>query len=379
MRLVFIMHFRLSASTLLGLLALCLFSSSLSCTVSAATAVPPGQPKEGPGGGDYAYAKVGRHSTGSEDGDVVVFWPEDAGASATLQTVVFTHGWGAMNPDYYLAWIQHLVRKGSIVFYPRYQGGLRTKPDRFTANAVEGVRKGLEWLSAQTSLPKPDSAHWGVAGHSAGGLLAANLAIALPEAGLPRPAFVFSVEPGRTSSSKREFVPLSDLSKLPSATLLVVVSGQNDPIVGEKDAARIYKESTQIPASNKDWLGLSDDAHGTPALRAGHRAPCAPLPDFQPPAGVEERKGGFLRRRLAKRIVSEIAEDGENYEEWKNEPICTDALDYHATWKLLDALADAAFRGQNRDVALGGGEKQLGMGTWSDGTPVKPLRRLGQP
>lgn len=343
---------------------------------AAAPVAPPEQPKQGPGGADYVYAKVAQHSTGSADGDVVVFWPEDAGASDTLQTIVFTHGWGAIKPDYYLAWIEHIVRKGSIVLYPRYQGGLRTKPERFTENTVAGVRKGLEWLSTQATLPKPVPERWGTAGHSAGGLLAVNLALALPEAGLPRPAFVFSAEPGRTSGNKRELVPLADLSKLPASTLLVVLSGQNDPIVGEKDSARIFKETTAIPPENKEWLGLSDDAHGTPALRAGHRAPCAPLPGFQSPLVSSERQGGFLRRRLAKRIVSEIAEDGENYEQWKNEPICTDALDYYGTWKLLDALCDAAFRGANREFALGGGEKQLGMGAWSDGVPVKPLRRL---
>lgn len=358
---------------LCGLLLISAFYFPLA---SAGAVAQPAQPTNGPGGADYLYAKVASHATGSGDGDSFVFWPEDAPKGAKLPTLVFTHGWGAMKPDYYQAWIDHLVRKGVIVIYPRYQAGLRTQPEFFTENAVAGVRKGLDWLAGQTALPQPDPAKWGDAGHSAGGLLAANLAVALPAAGLPRPAFVLSVEPGKTSGRKRDLIPMADMSKLPASTLLLVLTGQNDPIVGEKDGERIYRESTQIPASNKDWLGLSDDAHGTPALRAGHRAPCAPAPGFHSPMETQDEKGGFLRRRLAKRIVSEIADDSSNYEEWKNEPLGTDALDYYGTWKLLDALMDTAFHGKNRDIALGGGAGQLYMGTWSDGTPVKPLRRL---
>lgn len=304
----------------------------------------------------------------------MVFWPESSTPIGPLPVVVFTHGWGATKPEYYLAWLQHIVRKGHLVIYPRYQTNLRTKPATFTPNALTGVRKACDWLKTQSNLPQPDMANWIVAGHSVGGLLATNLAVELPRQGLPAPKALLAVEPGKTWGPDRAQVPLSDLSQLPATMLLVVVTGENDQIVGERDGRRIFEESTGIPRENKTWLGLSDDDHGTPALRGGHRAPCAPPPDFKPP--TEGRKGG-IRRRVAQAVLSQVGGDESDFAASRREPIGVDALDYFGTWKLLDALCDTAFRGQNRDYALGGGPAQLGMGVWSDGTPVKPLRVLG--
>jgi hypothetical protein len=71
-----------------------------------------------------------------------------------------------------------------------------------------------------------------------------------------------------------------------------------------------------------------------------------------------------------------MAERGLDLEASSKEPAVTNALDYYGTWKLFDALRDAAFDGKNRDLALGDGPAQLAMGNWSDGTPVKPLKRL---
>ena len=39
----------------------------------------------------------------------------------TAPVVVFNHGWLAVNPGAYGAWIEHLVRSGRIVIFPRYQ------------------------------------------------------------------------------------------------------------------------------------------------------------------------------------------------------------------------------------------------------------------
>ena len=52
----------------------------------------------------------------------------------------------------------------------------------------------------------------------------------------------------------------------------------------------------------------------------------------------------------------------------------TDAFDYHGTWKLLDALTDAAFHAKNRKYALANTAEQRHMGKWSDDIPVKPLQ-----
>lgn len=339
---------------------------------NAAAPTPPAQPATGPGGADYAYANVASHSTGDDGDDVTVFWPEKSTAEK-LPVIVFAHGWGAMKPEHYLAWIHHLARHGAFVLYPRYQKSLRAQPTEFTPNAVTGVKRGLEWLATQKHLPRADLARIAAVGHSAGGVLAANLAVALPAAGLPSPKAVMCVEPAVLERDGKPLVPLSDLAKVPATTLLLTLSGDADKLVGDTGARRIYESATAVPAENKDWLELRSDDHGAPALAATHRAPAAPLPGFTPPKREEPK--GFLRKRIAEKAKDRLAERGLDLDSSTQEPPVTDALDYRGTWRLFDALCAAAFENKSRDVALGGGPAQLDMGQWSDGTPVKPLAR----
>ncbi len=55
------------------------------------------------------------------------------------------------------------------------------------------------------------------------------------------------------------------------------------------------------------------------------------------------------------------------------------ALDFYGTWKLFDALCDAAFYNKNREYALGNTPQQRFMGLWSDGVPVKELKVTDKP
>lgn len=355
-------------------LLLAVLATALALPVFAVPPTPPDQPPTGPGGAGYPYTEVGKHSTGEGSGDVTIFWPKQPAATAALPVVVFTHGWGAVDPKHYEAWLDHLARKGAIVIYPRYQENLRVKPDTFTANAITGVRRALDWLARNPDLPHPDPARWATVGHSAGGVLAANLSVELPKAGLPAPKAVMSVEPGITRGEKGTLIPLADLSRTDPATLLLAITGDADQLVGDHDARRIYAETTGIPAVNKDLLELSSDDHGSPALEATHRAPAAPLPGYVPPQ--REEPHGFFRKRIAKRAKERMAERGLDLDAASKEPAVTNALDYYGTWKLFDALCAAAFAGQQREIALGGGPAQLDMGRWSDGNPVKPMVRL---
>jgi hypothetical protein len=61
------------------------------------------------------------------------------------------------------------------------------------------------------------------------------------------------------------------------------------------------------------------------------------------------------------------------------ETMLINALDYYGTWKLFDALTDAAFNGKNREYALGNTPQQRFMGVWSDGVPVKELKVTNKP
>ena len=41
-----------------------------------------------------------------------------------LPLVVFLHGYQAVEEFYYVAWIEHLVKRGAVVLYPRGNTGL---------------------------------------------------------------------------------------------------------------------------------------------------------------------------------------------------------------------------------------------------------------
>jgi pimeloyl-ACP methyl ester carboxylesterase len=202
-------------------------------------------------------------------------------------------------------------------------------------------------------------------GHSLGGLLAANVAALASESSLPRVSAVMSVEPGITDAPIN--VPLADLRKIPGDTLLLALAGDDDTLVRDTDAKRIYYESTRIPARNKDFITLVSDSHGTPPLLASHRAPTALDKSYDSGEGV----GGTSANR-----VGDAPQTGRRD---RLETMMVNALDFYGTWKLFDALCDAAFYNKNREYALGNTPQQRFMGVWSDGVPVKELKVTDKP
>ena len=86
-----------------------------------------------------------------------------------VPVVLFLHGWGATRPRFYQPWLDHLAREGNAVIYPRYQDSFVDQPSEVLGNALAGVRLALKRIDEQ-----PGSLV--VAGHSAGGALAADYA-----------------------------------------------------------------------------------------------------------------------------------------------------------------------------------------------------------
>ena len=52
--------------------------------------------------------------------------------------VVFFHGWFAVNPGFYGAWIDHLVRNGRIVIFPAVSKGRRHVAGGFSSQQLGG-------------------------------------------------------------------------------------------------------------------------------------------------------------------------------------------------------------------------------------------------
>jgi len=312
----------------------------------------PSQPQHGPGSSEATSHSVVtiKIADGSQGG--WIFLPADPSPS-TAPVIIFCHGWAAIPPRGYQAWINHLVMRGNIVLWPNYQDSPLTPTRQALPNALAGVKAGLRILQSGDYSVRPDLDRIVVAGHSAGGMVAAGIAARAAAEGLPRMKALMSVEPGDSQRGGVASVPLADLSMLPPDTLMLILVGQDDTSVGTFDGERILHESTSVSASSKALLMLHSDDHGTPALIANHFTPSAVLNDDGTFA-KEPTKASFSRNTADIGVV--------------------DALDYMGTWRLLDRLMEAAFGNEGsrlfRDPSI------PDMGTWSDGVPVKRLTRL---
>jgi acetyl esterase/lipase len=334
-------------------------------------ATAPVQPDTGPGGKEAPHANVRAELHGTGPLAYWLFEPmEPAPQNAPL--IVFNHGWGAMDPEVYKAWIDHIVRRGNIVVYPLYQNSLRTEVKDFTPNAIAAVKDAIMTLHSEAGHVQPLLDKFALVGHSMGGPISANMAAMWKEQDLPMPRALMCVEPGKTWAKVAwATIDLADLSQIPADTLLLTVVGDQDHLVRDIDAKRIFRESTQVPIANKNYVTLRSDNHGEPALVANHMAPTAWA--VMPQAHESDSSiRGMLRERLQERRQARSTDDGE-LPDLTHANRTLDALDFYGLWKLFDALVDAGFYGKDREYALGDTSEQRFMGKWSDGVPVKEL------
>ncbi len=309
-----------------------------------AAATPPDQPSSGPGGSDYAYDSVKTSSYGSGELKYWIFEP-DSPTPDSAPVVVFNHGFLATDPAYYIGWIKHLTRKGNIVIFPAYQK-MFTSPSLFTDNAVTIVKNALTELKSSGHIT-PVLDKFAIIGHSAGGAIAINLAARAAKAGLPAPKALILAE----ASDGSDIIPggmfeTDALSSVPN-TLLVAIVGSEDTLAGSAFSEKAIKNSTKIPAANKNMIVLHSDDYGSPALKADHIAALAP----ELPSGD---------------ALTDIS-----MELWGAK---IDAMDYYGFWKPTDGLIETAFGDSTmRKYALGNTPELRYMGEWSDGKPVKEL------
>ena len=314
---------------LFGLLALLLL---LAFASPARAQTPPPQPSWGPGGYDYAHAglTINAYGLGAEQ-----YWIVEPAEPTpeTAPVVAFYHGWGGIWPGAYGAFLMHLARKGFIVICPRYQESKWALPQVSRDHALAAVRDALDELGSGGHVT-PDLTRFGVCGHSFGGVLSVTTGVLYEAFGLPRPRAIVAMEPGALPRCwpGGSYV-WGDLSRLDPDTLLVVMVGTEDAVVCDVQGKEIFYEATDV--TYKDYVVVRSDDHGDPPLVADHFA------------------------------VGTYAE--------------LDALDTYGFWKVTTAAMKCAFGGEGCLYAFGGGEEQVYMGTWSDGTPVAPMVRLTTP
>lgn len=285
---------------------------------------PPGQPEDGPGGSNYSHFGVRKSRYGFGGHRYWIFEPYGP-EPETAPLIVFNHGFTALNPIFYREWIHHIVKRGNIVIYPRYQPGIIRGQSKFNDNAIQAVKQAIQVLQNGNHI-QPDLDKFAITGHSLGGGITANMAAQAAEEGLPIPKAIMPVQPYILYEEGVDF------ASIPHETLMLVVVGENDTVVGNTSGRIIFENSTQIPLSQKDFIIQITDTYGQPDLVADHMAPLC-FPFFK----------------------------------------TVDAMDYYSTWKLFDALTDYAFYGINGEYCLGNTAEQRFMGLWSDGTAVKEL------
>lgn len=380
--------FRLTLALLTVPASMAQENPNFSGVAQPALVIPPGQRPEGPGGSDYQHGSWKQTIFGQASSAGWLFEPVDP-VPADAPLVIFLHGWAAIDPFLYGAWVEHLVRRGNVVLYPRFQSTLFSDPDGFQENVMASVRAGMAELG-KTGHVKTRSGQTACVGHSMGGILAANLTIRAVAAGLPQPKALMCVQPGGSRAPGGGVgIVLDDPAAIPRRTLLLSVAGDQDSVVGDADAVRIYRGAAQLPAADRNLVYFLTDTHGSLPLRANHYAPCSLPCGFceipgEPPAGAFPHKlramfgvamGDFIPLRYLLQT--------DHGQEWMHSRVCCpvyaetfykpDATDFDH-WRLFDSLCDAAFSGANRKLALGNTPEQKFRGKWSDGTPVKELR-----
>lgn len=285
---------------------------------------PPEQPTDGPGGSNYSHYGVRKSRYDYGPHQYWIFEPYGP-EPESAPLIVFNHGWSAIHPICYREWIHHLVKRGNIVIYPRYQRGLYFGFNDFYDNAVNAVKNAIKTLQNGAHV-QPELDKFAITGHSLGGEFTAVMATEAEEVGLPIPKAIMPVQPALVSFESVDF------GDIPAETYMLVVIGEEDTVVGTEPGKIIFENATEIPLSQKDFIIQVTDTYGEPDLVGDHTAPvCLPFFDT------------------------------------------VDAMDYYSTWKLFDALTDYAFYGINEEYCLGNTTQQRYMGQWSDGTPVNEL------
>ena len=318
---------------------------------------PPEQPLNGPGGSatPWGGAELIDHpnsgscptnSSAEDCGYWIVKpkeWRGNGPAPTSLSVTVFLHGYGAAEPHYDEFWMKHLAEEGNYVIFPLYEDFLTLDP-YWTDITINAIKKGLEVGKTEALKPEP-SLGMNLIGWSAGGSVAAAVANYAVAEGLPTPRSLLLANPYNGVDSifdydsldfnghEEELKHFSSFTGVPASMRVACVVGNQDEIVGRTGCDRIWGLIPQV--TNKQYIWMSSDYHGSPALVANHYAPGDSL------TGPEGR-----------------------------------ALDYYGYWKLGDALEDCSTYATNCAYLEAPLEEY--MGTWSDGVPVHPLSVTNQ-
>src|SRR5262249_9887790 len=141
-------------------------------------------------------------------------------------------------PVNHLPWIKHLVKRGSVVIYPRYEMAYVDDPMPYVVNAVREATKRVD----VDKLPVL------AIGYSRGGAIAVEDGAVAGDKGVPVPDWIMSVFPAPYGNQKQ----IVDLASLRKFTELLILVGDQDQVVGTAGAALLGQRLQQggFPGEN---------------------------------------------------------------------------------------------------------------------------------
>lgn len=350
------------------------FAAGLLAVATAAQAAsPPAQPNEGPGGVGDRKASIVKRGLGRPSAPTYAFYASGPAPEGGRPVAVFLHGWGAVNPQSYGAWIDHLARQGWLVLFPRFQEVNRTKPSDAPAIAGALVKAALAEVSDDQEA-KPDLSRVAMIGHLAGAPLAMDLAANAKKEGLPTPKLIFAAVPGGIASGpKSRGIALDDLERIAPETLIVTMVGDKDARAADAASRRLLREASAVPAERKLFVRALSDDHGFPAMTATLAAPAGVDAAYDSAAIKMPPEPKDAPKPPPFRWSAEMALTGEQQTLVSQINVArADALDYLGFWKTFDLAAAAAFSGADA-TTLKANPRLADMERWNDGWPVKRL------
>lgn len=309
-----------------------ILDSELNCSPPPA---PPGRPAMGWGSpARYLCERFATVKLSEPDGTAVWYYVPERLRGARAPVIIVLHGFSQTDPAPSMGQIRHYVRQGAIVIFPQYgltgMGFLQDLDQNvMLARAIKLTHRALADIG-----DKADHGDVLIVGHSLGG----GLALCWTAAGGIAPRGLILQNPSILHKAIPDFVEarmtfLDYQAMGPAVTCPVILfSAEEDGFAPLEDQLAAYQTLTH--AASKVLYLVHSDYHGQPGLTADH---CAPLLiGCSIPKASDCPLGDFMENALDTRVY------------------------YAATDALLDGQARPGFD----------------LGTWSDGTPVKPVETI---
>jgi len=321
-----------------------LFSLCITLAIMGFAQTQPAQPATGYGGLAAAYTSVTTFNCDDGATGFMLYIPASPHADS-LPLIVFDHGFGEWNPLRYARWIDHMVKRGNIVVFPRYQKSeYTTLSSSFTPNAVTGILRAIDTIKNHPTWTQPELDKVFYVGHSYGGLISANLATQYASYKIPKPKAILMACPGYGSYPGGQ---LSSYSAMDSSIYVLDIFERNDSVVDSTFALQVFNQTTSVPFAHKNLVIHFPDNTGTRPITSTHgEASCIDSAYDNGDRGVVMAQASYAY---------------------------TDATDFYCYWKLFDALEDCSLNGNGCTTAFGDTYSQKYMGLWSNGQPIVPL------